>query len=115
MSIEAYLQARKEGLREAHALQSRGEEPTPPVLSELAPGLNRMTQVSLGLTQIALNQIAGTATKGRTVAFSRSFMPLLDCSSEFAVKWSMLYDDVVENGLREPVTTYEYYNRFYIV
>ena len=115
MSIEAYLQARKEGLREAHALQSRGEEPTPTVLSELAPGLNRMTQVSLGLTQIALNQIAGTATKGRTVAFSHSFMPLLDSSSEFAVKWSMLYDDIVENGLREPVTAYEYYNRFYIV
>ncbi|MGN0995583.1 MAG: BMP family ABC transporter substrate-binding protein [Candidatus Ventricola sp.] len=115
MSIEAYLQAKKEGQREAHALQSRGEEPTPPVLSELAPGLNRMSQVSLGLTQIALNQVAGTATKGRTVAFSRSFMPLLDSNSEFAIKWSMLYDDIVENGLREPVIAYEYYNRFYIV
>ena len=115
MSLEAYLQARKEGQREAHALQARGEEPTPPVLSELVPGLNRMSQVSLGLTQIALDQIAGTATKGRTVAFSRSFMPLLDGGSEFALKWSTLYDDVVENGLREPVIAYEYYNRFYIV
>ena len=115
MSTEDYLQAQKKGLRLTHTLQSRGEDPTLPVLSELVPELNRLTQVPLGLTQISLDQIAGTATRGRTTAFARNFMPLLDVDSEFALKWSILYDDVVEHGLRDPVLAYEYYNRFYII
>ena len=115
MSIEEYAAARKEGLRELHAMQLRGEDPGLPVLSERVPTLNHLSQVPLGLVQISLDQIAGTATKGRTTAFSRSFLPLLDSSSEFASKWSLLYDDVVEEGLRQPVTALEYYNQFYIV
>lgn len=115
MAMEDYLQARKEGLRITHALQSRGEDPNLPVLSELVPGLNRLSQVPLGILQIPMEQIAGTATKGRTTAFARNFMPLLESDSEFAVKWSILYDDVTENGMRDPVVAYEYYNRFYIV
>ena len=115
MSTDDYLQAQKKGLRLTHALQSRGEDTTLPVLSELVPELNRLTQVPLGLIQISLDQIAGTATHGRTTAFARNFMPLLDVESEFALKWSILYDDVVQNGLRDPVLAYEYYNRFYII
>ena len=115
MSIEEYVAARKEGLRELHAMQLRGEDPGLPVLSERVPTLNHLSQVPLGLVQISLDQIAGTATKGRTTAFSRSFLPLLDPNSEFASKWSLLYDDVVEEGLRQPVTALEYYNQFYIV
>ena len=115
MAIDDYFSARKEGLRELHAMQLRGEDPTLPVLSELVPSLNHLSQVPLGLVQISLNQIAGTATKGRTTAFSRSFLPLLDPNSEFASKWSLLFDGIVEEGLRQPVSALEYYNRFYIV
>ena len=115
MAMEDYLQARKEGLRFTHALQSRGEDPNLPVLSELVPSLNRLSQVPLGILQIPMDQIDGTVTKGRTTAFARNFMPLLDTDSEFAVKWSVLYDNVMECGMRDPVVAYEYYNRFYIV
>lgn len=115
MAMEDYLQARKEGLRITHALQSRGEDPNLPVLSELVPGLNRLSQVPLGILQIPVDHIAGTVTKGRTTAFARNFMPLLESDSEFAVKWSVLYDNVMESGMRDPVVAYEYYNRFYIV
>lgn len=115
MSQGAYMQARREGLRVAHACQSRGEIPTLPVLAELVPELNRLTQVPLGLVQIAMNQIEGTATKGRTAAFAKGFLPLLEPDSEFAVKWSTLYDGVVEEGLRQPITALEYYNRYYVV
>ena len=115
MPSEIYIQARKEGIREMHALQSRGQSPFLPVLGEMLPKLNQLTQVNLGLVQIALDQIDGTATRGRTTAFSRSFLPLLEPSSEFANKWSLLYDDIVEEGLRQPVVALEYYNRFYIV
>ena len=115
MGREEYIQAQKRGQKLAHALQARGEDATLPVLSELVPEMNRLTQVPLGMVQVALDQIAGTATRGRTTAFARNFMPLLESDSEFAFKWSVLYDDVVENGLREPVRAYEYYNRFYII
>ena len=115
MAMEDYILARKEGLRELHNMQLRGEDPGLPVLSELVPSLNHLTQVPLGLVQIGIDQIDGTATKGRTTAFSRSFLPLLDPNSEFASKWSLLFDGVVEEGLRQPVTALEYYNRFYIV
>ena len=115
MPVEHYLHAQKKGLKLNHALQSRGEDTTLPVLSEIVPELNRLTQVPLGLIQIPLKDIEGTATRGRTTAFARNFMPLLDSTSEFAYKWHTLYDDVIVNGLRDPIIAYEYYNRFYVV
>ena len=115
MSMEDYIAARKEGIKQLHALESRGQDPYLPVLAELVPKLNQMAQVPLGLVQIELNQIEGTATKGRTTAFARGFLPLLEQDSEFATKWSILYDGIVEDGLRQPIVALEYYNRFYIV
>ena len=115
MGFDHYVRAKREGLREVHALQARGEDATLPVLSEIVPGLNRLSQVPLGILQISVDQIVGTATKGRTTAFSPSFMPLLDQASEFATKWIALYDAVEKEGLRQPVKALEYYNKFYIV
>ena len=74
MSLDHYLHAQKKALKLTHALQAKGEDTTLPVLSEIVPELNRLTQVSLGLIQIPLNQIEGTATRGRTTAFARNFM-----------------------------------------
>ena len=115
MALDDYLKAKKEGLREIAARQARGESTVLPVLSEIVPELHRLSQVPLGLMQISIKQIDGTATKGRTTAFAPNFMPLLEADSEFAAKWSTLYDAVVEKGLRDPVIALEYYNRFYIV
>ena len=88
----------KRGSSSSTPHEARGQDPYLPVLSELVPTLNKLTQVPLGLVQIALDQIEGTATKGRTTAFSRGFMPLLEQDSEFATKWSVLYDGIVEDG-----------------
>ena len=115
MAVEHYLHVQKKGLKLNHTLQTRGEDTTLPVLSEIVPELNRLTQVPLGLIQIPLKDIEGTATRGRTTAFARNFMPLLDSTSEFAYKWHTLYDNVIANGLREPIIAYEYYNRYYVV
>ena len=76
MALDDYLQAKKEGLREIHQRQSRGESVTLPVLAEIVPKLNGLSQVPLGLMQISISQIAGTATKGRTTAFAPNFIPL---------------------------------------
>ena len=115
MSSTSYADARREGLRELHALQASQQDPYLPVLSEILPSLNHMPQVSLGIHQISMKQIVGTVTSGRTTAFSRSFHPLLELDSEFSSKWSLLYDDVVEHGLNQPIKVMEYYNQYYVI
>ncbi len=115
MHQDHYFYTRKEGLRIANDLRARGIDPALPVLNEILPNINKLSQVPLGLCQIPLNMIEGTVTSGRTLAFTRGFYPLLDIGTEFANKWTILYDDIVREGLREPVKAMEYYNRYYII
>lgn len=115
MNFDEYIAARREGLREVHTLESRGEEPYLSTLTDLIPEMNRMSQVSLGLQQIDLDQIDGTVTAGRSPAFSRSFRPLLDMGTEFSFKWDALYSSVEQDGLRDPIKVVEYYNRYYVL
>ena len=56
----------------------------------------------------------GTKTAGRHTAFAPNFMPILEVDSEFARKWSNLCDAHLEEGIRNPVTAYEYLNKFYV-
>lgn len=86
-----------------------------PVLEEIIADMPPMSQVKLGLVEIPIELIEGTYTAGRTNAFSRDFMPLLPAETEFATKWSELYDSLCESGQRDPVVAYEYMNRFYLV
>ena len=115
MSLDNYIDAYREGLREVRKLKAEGKDPGLPVLAELEPEYTRLSQVPLGIVQIAVSQIAGTATKGRTTAFSRGFYPLLEPGTEFSNKWAILYDGMLEDGLRQPVTALEYYGQYYIV
>ncbi|MBR5289041.1 MAG: BMP family ABC transporter substrate-binding protein [Clostridia bacterium] len=115
MHQDHYFYTRKEGLRIAADLRARGIDPALPVLNEMLPNINKMSQVPLGLCQIPLNMIEGTVTSGRTLAFTRGFYPLLEVGTEFANKWTILYDDIVREGLREPVKALEYYNHYYII
>ena len=115
MHQDHYFYTRKEGLRIANDLRARGIDPGLPVLNEILPNINKLSQVPLGLCQIPLNMIEGTVTSGRTLAFTRGFYPLLDIGTEFANKWTILYDDIVREGLREPVKAMEYYNHYYII
>ena len=78
MHQDRYFFTRKEGLRIANDLRARGIDPALPVLNEMLPNINKMSQVPLGLCQIPLNMIEGTVTSGRTFAFTRDFYPLLD-------------------------------------
>ena len=115
MSEEAYAKARKIGLKEYHACMQRRENPYLPVLADIDEGLYAQSHVPLGLVQVPLSKVVGTASKGRTNAFAANFMPILDPGCEFSRKWSMLYDGIVEDGLRQPVKALEYLNQYYLV
>ena len=69
----------------------------------------------MGLMQIPLDFVVGTATKGRTYSFAANFMPILDADTEFAFKWIALSDAQVNEGIRDPIVAYEYMNRYYVV
>ena len=78
IGTDAYLKARKLGLKAYHNSLQKRLNPWLPVLEEVNPQLNTLSRVSLGLVQVPLRKIVGTASKGRTNAFAPNFMPVLD-------------------------------------
>lgn len=110
----AYQRARKQGLRELRRDTAAGRYPYPPALDDILKGRGSQGEVPVGLVELDLDLIAGTRTRGRQNGFSRGFMPLLDPASEFAAKWSALFESQLSEGFREPITVFEYDQRFYV-
>lgn len=115
MAFTDYQKALKMGEKAYKACTSKGIYPFLPVLEDMLSNEKSPAQVKLGLVEIPIELIVGTYTSGRTTAFSNDFMPLLAPNTEFASKWSVLYDSLLEDGQRDPIIAYEYMNRFYVV
>ncbi len=111
---EDYLAARKLGAKEIRQAYFDKSSPYPKVLDDLIQGEGKLAEINVGLLEIPLNMIDGTKTSGRTNAFARNFMPILQPGTEFARKWSSLYDSQLEQGIRDPIRAYEYMTRFYV-
>ena len=109
-----YEKARREGERAYRRAVASGQYPYLPALNSMGQGIDKLAVKELGVKEIPLNMIAGTRTVGRQNAFAGNFMPLTDPDSEFAQKWSSLYDSALEDGIREPIKAYEYMNKFYV-
>ncbi|MCR5816796.1 MAG: hypothetical protein K6F91_07940 [Ruminococcus sp.] len=41
-------------------------------------------------------------------------MPAFEETTEFAVKWSSLYDSFMQEGIRDAIIVYEYMNNYYV-
>ena len=114
MSIPEYSKAHKAALK-AYRQGLHGGYPYLPVLDELLSFTKTVGEVDLGLIDIPADLIRGTKSAGRTKAFASNFMPLLDEDTEFASKWSALYQSHLDEGIREPVIACEYMNSYYII
>lgn len=114
MSLDDYKKARKLAQRQSRRASARGESPYPKVLDIILDGQETAGNQYLGMMEIPLSLVIGTKEAGRSNAFSPDFLPLLDETSEFATKWLSLFQSQMEEGLRDPVTVYEYRNRFYV-
>jgi basic membrane lipoprotein Med (substrate-binding protein (PBP1-ABC) superfamily) len=111
-SRNAYIAARKLGRK---YVAERGEtNGYLPVLDNLLKGTAIVGEISLGFHEIPLNAIAGTKTAGRSNAFAGNFAPLLESDTEFAAKWRRVYEWQYSEGIREPITCYQYLNKFYV-
>jgi basic membrane lipoprotein Med (substrate-binding protein (PBP1-ABC) superfamily) len=114
MAMYDYAGALRRGRKQYHESVSAGEYPYLPVLDDILANTEIVSEVSLGLTELPLEKIVGTCTKGRTQAFASNFMPLMEESSEFADKWSAVYEHQLEQGIYDPVIVYEFMNRYYV-
>ena len=111
---DAYRKALKRGEQDARRAASEGRHPYLTDLEGIVLEGQTASRESCGTMEIPLDMVVGTVTKGRQAAFSRTFMPLLDADSEFAIKWGRLYDIQVEEGYRDPVRVTEFMHRFYV-
>jgi basic membrane lipoprotein Med (substrate-binding protein (PBP1-ABC) superfamily) len=114
MSEQFYKEAQRLAQKERRACQNSGQDPYLPVLDDRLPPEQITGTVSLGLVQVPAELIVGTKSAGRTTAFARNFMPLLEPGTEFADKWERLCTAHMEEGIRDPIKVYEYLNRYYV-
>ncbi|MBR3569181.1 MAG: BMP family ABC transporter substrate-binding protein [Oscillibacter sp.] len=114
MPEDYYKDARRLALKEFRACVARGEHPWLPRLDDFVPPEQSVRGMDLGLVQIPMEFVVGTKSGGRTNAFARDFMPLLDGASEFAGKWERLCAAHLKDGIRDPIKATEYMNRYYV-
>ena len=112
---EDYQRARRLGEKARHQAINAGTYPYLTALERMISQEDIAAEFPLGVLEIPLPLIVGTRTVGRTNSFACNFMPLLEDDSEFAAKWSSLYDSQQEEGIRDPIKCYEYMNHFYIL
>ncbi len=114
MAIEDYSAARKLAQKASRSAVVKGEYPYLRALDEFVSRDEINGEEPLGIVDIPLSKIAGTKTAGRKNSFARNFMPLLDEETEFASKWSNLYDAQLDEGIRDPILAFEYMTRYYV-
>lgn len=115
MAYDDYMKANKEGKKQYRSCVANGEFPYLPVLDEMISLSDIECEMNLGVQFIPLSHVVGTASFGRTTAFSNQFMPLLDYATEFGNKWSTLCDAQLNEGIHYAIKTYEYMNRYYVI
>ena len=114
MAIEDYSIAKRMAQKAARSAVSNGSYPYLPAVDEFVPRDEICGEQPLGIVDIPLDMVAGTKTSARKNSFANNFMPLLDEATEFAVKWSNLYEAQMNEGIRDPILAYEYMTRYYV-
>ena len=109
-----YKAAKKKAEKEVRDAVREGRSPYLPVLDAIEEVKHATATRSIGLLDLPVNRIKGNKEMGRNSAFAANFMPLLDDNTEFAVKWSDLYDSYKKEGIRDAIKVYEYMHQFYV-
>ncbi len=113
--MDHYGKARREGLRIYTLALQAHEDPYLPVLENKVPDLSSLSRYPLGIISVPLSRVLGSVSQGRSKAFTRNFLPILEGGSEFASKWDRLYESVETEGVNQPVTALEYMGYYYVI
>ena len=111
---EDYKAARKLGEDAVRSAVRNGTSPYLPVLDLLEEVKHNVGQNRLGLLELPISRIKGNKEAARNNAFANNFMPLFGEETEFALKWSNLYDSYQQEGIRDAIKVYEYMNQYYV-
>ena len=114
-SRAAYLAARKLARKYLSENERNGDKGLLPVLEDRLKDVRIMGEINLGYHEIPLDRIVGTRTSARSNSFAGNFMPLFSDDTEFAVKWQKVYASQLVEGIREPISVYEYINHYYVL
>lgn len=109
-----YKEAKKLGDEAVRTAIKNGTSPYLPVLDNIEEIKHAAGEVHVGLMELPISRITGNKEAGRNNAFANNFMPIFDEASEFATKWTRLYDSYLEEGIRDAIKCYEYMNRYYV-
>lgn len=115
MAVEEYRKALKLGKKYYRTCTLSGESLYLPVLEQMLQNTTIISQESLGIVEIPLEQIVGTYYNGRQPTFTHGFLPLMDENTEFAQKWIALCAAHLDTGIHDPIVAYEFMNKFYVV
>ncbi len=111
---QEYYKAYLKGVRECRKSKGRAASGYLPSLEDVCHPEESQTEKDLGIQDIPLQRIVGTASSSRQNAFSASFLPILDSNTEFAMKWMNVYAHQVTEGLKDPIETIEYMGLHYV-
>ena len=115
-AVEQFHAALKAGQKYYRDALNRSIYPYPLVLDEILDMRTLAGQAELGVINIPTELIVGTKTSGRVAALAGNFMPILDETSEFGLKWISLCEaHLSEEGIRDPIRCYEYLGKFYVL
>ena len=109
-----YKEAKKLADEAVRKAERDGVSPYLPVLDAIDGAKKSAAQKNLGIMELPIDRICGNKEQARNNSFANNFMPLLEDDSEFALKWSALYDSYVQEGIRDAIKVYEYMNRYYV-
>lgn len=115
-TIAEYNNARRLAKREFGLKISKGgSSGYLPALEDIIKNTEIVSDSDLGLVEIPLKKVNGTFQRARSTSFAKNFLPLLDEHSEFARKWCDLFEMHQNEGIRDPISVYEYLNWFYVI
>lgn len=112
--LQDYEKARKLAIKSYNKAMSQGKPPYLPALNDILDDTQKLARVEIGYMEIPVEKIVGTVTNMRQNVFSCDFLPLADMDTEFAAKWSSLYESQEEEGIRDAISVLEYLGKFYV-
>lgn len=110
-----YSRALKAGQRDYSAHIARGQRGNLPALDDLINQTHIVAYMKQPQREISLSRVVGTYTSARANSFATNFMPLHNEGSEFASKWINLCATHTNEGLRDPISVYEYMWHYYVI
>jgi basic membrane lipoprotein Med (substrate-binding protein (PBP1-ABC) superfamily) len=112
---DEYVDARRKAKRRYAQAASEGRNGYLPALEGVLEHSPVYAERRIGMEDVPLHKIVGTATHSRARSFAPGFLPLPPEGSEFSEKWVKVYARQLDQGITDPIEVREYLNWYWVV